>query len=244
MALLFTVIWFLPCAQKDHSCSSSTWWPTWKTHLIGCLRGYTVSCGHMKCLRLQQTQGLLQNFRWATLDYQLYSPDLAPSHFHLSLALKEHLSGHCFNCNEDIKCATITWLTTTGIYVLTHPRRTVLLHTAKSVSSIKGTMFKNGSPVTTSLYIVTVPVKILPLIYVNCKLTFWSTFTLTDQHDRTFHNIWIFLFWLFSVCSPSSAATVQTVWRCLNCHIIDSMEMHQCHITGSAEAYMYQCVTL
>jgi hypothetical protein len=119
MALLFTVIWSVVSALKDHSCNSSTWRPTWKTHLTGCLRSYTLSCGHIKCLRLQQTQGLLQNCCWAKVDYELYSMDLAPSHFHLSLALKQHLSGYRFNCNEDVKCATINWLTQQG-YMFLH----------------------------------------------------------------------------------------------------------------------------
>jgi len=75
---------------------------------------------------------------------------------------------------------------TTRIYVLTHPRWTIILHAVKSVSTNQAVMFKNGLPVTSSLYIVSVPVKTLPLFYGYCKLTFWSTFTLTTQHDRIF----------------------------------------------------------
>lgn len=121
----------------------------------------------------------------------------------------------------------------TGIYVRTHPRWTISLHTAKSVSTTKGARFKNGLPVTPSLYIISVPVKILSLICGYCKLPFWSTFTLTNQHERTFHNIWIFCFWPLSVCSPS-AATVQTVWRCLN--------MPQYRLYGDAAVSHYrQC---
>ena len=243
MALLFTVIWFVPCAQ-DYSCSSSTWQRTSKTHLIGCLRSYTLSCGHIKCLRLQQTQDLLQNFHLATLDYQLYGTDLSPSHFHLSPALKPHLSGHHFTC-DDVKCATITWLTQQG-YIFLHiqdgqtyymlwkvcqPSRELCLkmayqwhlHCTLSVSSVK----------------------ILPLMYGYCKLTFWSTITRNNQHDRKFHNIWIFRFWTLSVCTASSAAIVQTVWKCLN---IPQYGLYGCasvcHITDTAEAYMYLCVTL
>jgi hypothetical protein len=144
---------------------------------------------------------------------------------------------------------------TTGIYVLTHARWTILLHGTKSVSTIKGTISKNGLPVTPSLYIVSVLVKIWPLIYGYCELTFWTTFTLTDQHDRTYHNIWIFLCWSLSVCSPSSAVTVQTAWRCLNMpqytcinvpHYRECRGVHVsvCHIIDNAEVYMYQCATL
>jgi len=39
-----------------------------------------------------------------------YSLDLKPSDFYLFPAWTDHLSGHCFTCDEDIKCATSMWL--------------------------------------------------------------------------------------------------------------------------------------
>jgi hypothetical protein len=39
------------------------------------------------------TTGLLEKFKWDVLDHPPYSPDLAPSDFHLLLHLKKHLFG-------------------------------------------------------------------------------------------------------------------------------------------------------
>jgi hypothetical protein len=107
-----------------------------------CMRIYTLSCGHIKCPSLfsdgvvllndnawlhmvHKTQDLLQNFRLATLYYHLYRPDLGPSHFHLFPVFKEYLSGYCFTCDEDIKHATITWLTQQGhIFLCIQDRQT------------------------------------------------------------------------------------------------------------------------
>jgi len=63
--------------------------------------------------RAQQTWNLLEKFGWE-MDHALYSPGLVPDNFHLFPALKKHLSGHCFTCDEDVKCATIMWLARQG----------------------------------------------------------------------------------------------------------------------------------
>jgi hypothetical protein len=63
--------------------------------------------------RAQQTWNLLEKFSWE-MDHALYSPGLVPGNFHLFPALKKHLSGHCFTCDEDVKCATIMWLARQG----------------------------------------------------------------------------------------------------------------------------------
>ncbi|KDR18671.1 hypothetical protein L798_07522, partial [Zootermopsis nevadensis] len=39
-----------------------------------------------------RTASLLQEFSWEVFDHSPYSPDLAPSHFHLFLHLKKFLS--------------------------------------------------------------------------------------------------------------------------------------------------------
>ncbi|GBM33016.1 hypothetical protein AVEN_263505-1 [Araneus ventricosus] len=39
-----------------------------------------------------------------------YSPDLAPSDFHLFRHLKHHLSGNHYNDDEDVKAAVTSWL--------------------------------------------------------------------------------------------------------------------------------------
>jgi len=58
-----------------------------------------------------QTQDLITSFRWEQMDHLLYSPDLAPSDFHLFLHLKQFLGGKRFNDNIDLKDAVQKWLT-------------------------------------------------------------------------------------------------------------------------------------
>ncbi|GBN41322.1 hypothetical protein AVEN_93684-1, partial [Araneus ventricosus] len=43
-------------------------------------------------------------------DHPPYSPDLAPSDFHLFLKLKEFLGGKRFGSNEELENAVTTWL--------------------------------------------------------------------------------------------------------------------------------------
>ena len=46
------------------------------------------------------TTALLEKFKWDILDHLPYSPDLAPSDFHLFLHLKKHLAGKKFDDDE------------------------------------------------------------------------------------------------------------------------------------------------
>ena len=50
----------------------------------------------------RQAITLLQRFGW-DITHPPYSPDLAPSEFHLFPKLKEHLSGMRFNNNDEVK---------------------------------------------------------------------------------------------------------------------------------------------
>ncbi|GBN01767.1 hypothetical protein AVEN_224476-1 [Araneus ventricosus] len=43
-------------------------------------------------------------------DHPLYSPDLAPSDYHLFLKLKEFLGGKRFGSDEELENAVTTWL--------------------------------------------------------------------------------------------------------------------------------------
>ena len=51
----------------------------------------------------RQTTALLDKFSWKLLDHAPYSPDLAPSDFHLFPKLKQHLGGQRFNTDEEVK---------------------------------------------------------------------------------------------------------------------------------------------
>ena len=45
-----------------------------------------------------------------TFDHPPYSPDLAPSDFHLFLKMKEHLAGKRHADDEDLQHAVVDWL--------------------------------------------------------------------------------------------------------------------------------------
>ena len=58
-----------------------------------------------------QTQDLITSFKWEQMDHPPYSPDLAPSDFHLFLHLKKFLGGKRFDDDDDLKDAVQKWLT-------------------------------------------------------------------------------------------------------------------------------------
>ncbi|GFV05067.1 histone-lysine N-methyltransferase SETMAR [Trichonephila clavipes] len=64
------------------------------------------------------TKALLKEFKWEVLGHPPYSPDLAPSDFHLFRNIKSHLGGKSFHDNDEIKdvemCGTERERETTG----------------------------------------------------------------------------------------------------------------------------------
>jgi histone-lysine N-methyltransferase SETMAR len=44
------------------------------------------------------------------MEHSAYSPDLAPSDFHLFGPLKKALRGRRFSCDDDVKAAVHQWL--------------------------------------------------------------------------------------------------------------------------------------
>jgi transposase len=55
------------------------------------------------------TVNLLNSWGWEILPYPPYSPDLAPSDFHL-FPKKKHLRGQHFHSNEDVQNEVKKWL--------------------------------------------------------------------------------------------------------------------------------------
>jgi histone-lysine N-methyltransferase SETMAR len=53
---------------------------------------------------------MLQEFDWEVLEHPAYSPDLAPSDFHLFPNLKEFLVGRLFKSDDEVKGAVKEWL--------------------------------------------------------------------------------------------------------------------------------------
>ncbi|GFV52616.1 mariner Mos1 transposase [Trichonephila clavipes] len=58
------------------------------------------------------TKTLLRGFDWDVFDHPPYSPDLAPSDFHLFLHLKSFLAGKHFNNDKELKENVSNWLKT------------------------------------------------------------------------------------------------------------------------------------
>ncbi|UYV79402.1 hypothetical protein LAZ67_17002480 [Cordylochernes scorpioides] len=56
------------------------------------------------------TQTLLENFKWKIFTHLPYSPDLAPSDFHLFPALKLHLGGMFFANDDEVQAEANHWL--------------------------------------------------------------------------------------------------------------------------------------
>jgi histone-lysine N-methyltransferase SETMAR len=56
------------------------------------------------------TQAMLQEFGWEVSEHPAYSPNLAPSDFHLFPKLKEFLGGRSFKSDETVKDAVKAWL--------------------------------------------------------------------------------------------------------------------------------------
>lgn len=57
-----------------------------------------------------QTQNLIRSFGWEQIDHPPYSPDLAPSDFHLFRYLKEFLGGKRFETDDEVKETVEDWL--------------------------------------------------------------------------------------------------------------------------------------
>jgi len=55
------------------------------------------------------TFALLEKFKWDILYHPPYSPDLAPSDFHLFLRIKKHLAGKKFDDDDEVQEKVMTW---------------------------------------------------------------------------------------------------------------------------------------
>ncbi|GFX77960.1 uncharacterized protein TNCV_909771 [Trichonephila clavipes] len=58
-------------------------------------------------------QDLITSFGWELLDHPPYSPDLAPSDYHLFMHLKKHLAGPRHSDDDEAKTTVKQWLTMT-----------------------------------------------------------------------------------------------------------------------------------
>ena len=79
------------------------------------------------------TRKKLLELGWEVMPHPLYSPDLAPSDYHLFLSLQNHLNGKTFDSNEAVKNELIQFfasknqtLYVSGIMKLTERWQTVI----------------------------------------------------------------------------------------------------------------------
>ena len=57
-----------------------------------------------------RTRDTIASFRWTILPHRPYSPDLAPSDYHLFSPIKEGLRGKHYASDEEVKTAVTMWL--------------------------------------------------------------------------------------------------------------------------------------
>ena len=57
-----------------------------------------------------RTREVISSFGWTTVTHPPYSPDLAPSDFHLFGPLKVNLRGNHYGSDDDVKKAVKSWL--------------------------------------------------------------------------------------------------------------------------------------
>ncbi|UYV77404.1 hypothetical protein LAZ67_15000883 [Cordylochernes scorpioides] len=73
----------------------------------------TISAGKVMVIVFwdsRTTQTLLENFKWEIFTHPPYSPDLAPSDFHLFPALELHLEGKHFANDDEVQAEANHWL--------------------------------------------------------------------------------------------------------------------------------------
>jgi hypothetical protein len=57
-----------------------------------------------------RTNALIKLFNWEIFDHPVYSPDLAPSDYHLFTKMKIWLAIKCFHTKEELMDGVKTWL--------------------------------------------------------------------------------------------------------------------------------------
>jgi len=71
-------------------------------------RGVVMIHGNTRSHTAAAMQNLITTFGWEQFDHPPYSPDLAPSDFHLFLHLKSFLAGRRFHDDSEVKEAVTT----------------------------------------------------------------------------------------------------------------------------------------
>ena len=72
--------------------------------------GVILHCDNARPHTAAQTVQTINNLGWKLLPHPLYSPDLAPSDFHLFGFLKEFTKGTKFESGDEVKSVVSNWL--------------------------------------------------------------------------------------------------------------------------------------
>ena len=75
------------------------------------------------------------NLVWTVLPYSLYSPDLAPSEFHLFAPMKDELYLQHFPSNNTIIAAVKQWVTFAGANIYKCGMQTLVHHWRKNIAN-------------------------------------------------------------------------------------------------------------
>ena len=57
-----------------------------------------------------RTMEAIISFGWTVISHLLYSPDLAPSYYHLFGPMKEGLRGNRYGSDNEVETAVMNWL--------------------------------------------------------------------------------------------------------------------------------------
>ena len=83
------------------SATGGSWWQ------LQCAVSFSMT---MLARTAAATTNLLQRFRWDVFEHPAYSPDLAPSDFHLFGHMKRWLGGQRFGTDETLQTGVERWL--------------------------------------------------------------------------------------------------------------------------------------
>jgi hypothetical protein len=80
--------------------------------------GNTFGFGALPLITANRARELLRRYDWEVLDHPPYSPDLAPSDFHLFGPMKKHLGGRRFATDGEVQQAVMSWLQALDTFLL------------------------------------------------------------------------------------------------------------------------------
>jgi transposase len=97
--------------------------------------GVVLLHDHARPHRAARTRALLEHFNWELLDHPAYSPDLAPSDYHLFTHLKNWKRSKRFSDKEELMEGVKIWLTSQAADFIDTGIQKLILRYDKCLSS-------------------------------------------------------------------------------------------------------------